>query len=92
MAEKIELKITGDKKHLKKTIKSAGKDVNRFEKAAKNATKRRVAFEKRYYALLAGVHKKTAAQKLKTQKVVDRAIIKGVKSRTAREIAEIKKL
>ena len=92
MADKIELKITGDSKPLKKVIKKAEKLVDRFEKTAKNATKRRVVTEKRAHSLIAKVHKKTASQTIKTQKIAEKAIVKGVKSRTSREIAEVKKL
>jgi hypothetical protein len=47
VADKIELKITGEDKHLKKVIKSSEKLVKRFTKTAKNATKRRETAEKK---------------------------------------------
>lgn len=79
MADEIRLKFTGDSKGLKKVIKSAEKLIKRLETSTKNSTNRRKNKEKTANDFIRRVRKKTAASAIKTQIVVDRALISSEK-------------
>lgn len=79
MADEIRLKLTGDSKGLKKVIKSAEKLIRRLEASTKNSTNRRKNKEKTANEFIRRVRKKTAASAIKTQIVVDRALISSEK-------------